>query len=100
MASSLSTTSPPPGPAFSWAGSKILQEKSLMRSFDNLGYCFCGFLCVCKTGHRQLESFLVLIGGFPHKKNICMDGVFFLPFLLESLWSQTTNEENKGETML
>lgn len=86
MASSLSTTSPPPGSTFfSWAGSKILQGKSLLGSLGRLGFCFCGFSCVSKA-ERQPTGVLSCTNRCFSWCLKHLDGwfyFFFLPFLLE-----------------
>lgn len=85
MTSSLSTTSLPPGPAFLWAGSKILQGKELAGELWSFGIFFCGF-CMCpRQDSNHWECFLLLISVFPDSKNIWMDEDFFLPFLLKCL---------------
>lgn len=86
MASSLSTTSPPPGPALSWAGSKILQGKELTGEFWSFGILLLWvFVCVSETGHQPTGVFSCTNRCFCWYL-IHLDGWgFFLPFLLECL---------------
>lgn len=56
--------------------------------------------CVPKTEHQQGGVFSCTNKCFCWYQK-CLDGCFFLTFLTGMpLWSQTANEENKGETML
>lgn len=84
MASSLSITSPPSGPALSQAASKILQGRELGRELQSFGISLLWVFVCPKQNTNKVECFLVLINVFAGIRNVWMDA-FFLPSLLECL---------------